>query len=52
MMHFCLPITKHFFDFTLAYPWNVQINFNYSGTGLKYLYLFDIEVYNLPENII
>ena len=28
MMHFSLPITKYFFDFTLECLWNVQIEKN------------------------
>lgn len=35
---FLSPNHKTLFDFTLAYPWNVQIHFNYSGTGFKSLF--------------
>ena len=35
MMHFSLPITKHFFDFTLGCLWNVQIQKNEKKRKLK-----------------
>ena len=35
---FLSPNNKTLFDFTLAYPWNVQIHFNYGGTGFKSLF--------------
>ena len=35
---FLSPSHKTLFDFTLAYPWNVQIHFNYSRTGFKSLF--------------